>query len=81
MKKLTTIVLSVLAVALAGCASTQRGPADYSNADRGDQNPTPAPTEDTTTVVTPAPAPIPTKSTPEGSVLDHNSPDQQIVHP
>jgi len=81
MKKLSPLILMTVVLTLAACASTKSGPADYQNADRGDK-PSPSPeVQDSDTVVTPQPAPIPTKSTPESSVLDHNSPDQQIVHP
>jgi hypothetical protein len=79
MKRLASLLLYAYVLGLAACASTKSGPADYTNADRGNQ---PAPdVQSSTTVVTPEPAPITTNSTPQGSVLDHNSPDQQIVHP
>ena len=79
MKRLSSTILFAFVLALAGCASTKSGPADYPNVERGDE--TPVHVEKTETVVTPVPAPISTKNTPESSVLDHNSPDQQIAHP
>ena len=79
MKHLSSTILFAFVLGLAGCASTKSGPADYPNADRGDE--TPVHVEKTETVVTPEPAPIRTKKTSESSVLDHNSPDQQIAHP
>ena len=81
MKHLSSTILFAFVLGLAGCASTKSGPADYPNADRGDRNPPALTVEKTETVVTPEPAPISTKKTSESSVLDHNSPDQQIAHP